>query len=992
MSHELSASEQVANDLLTKYIVNGDTESAGEIIKKVESDTEVLQLITLEHVRLSIKHYRYEILDLLLKHHTFSDQDIFPYLYNAARAHYNDINVFAIIANEYPTLLDQTMSGQSNTAIRLFIDNVQINALRKIERKTTVLAVTGILLVTTLLGCAIGISIVFGPIYLIPIFAGYIATMAPLAMYSDNINLKKTLIEDLKPEFLDSISQEYEFNETLTTALQEQAKKNKSYRPKKDSQPAFSEDDDDLDYYSDTELLEQSQDRKKRSTQSSQGIRNTKSLKKSAYKLSQGLHSALTDLTGEASLGQLSPIIGRDREIHELVKCFMRPSGSKASAMLLGEAGTGKTAIVEKLAQLIAFNPELLPVKLRNYRILKLDVRQLDAGDGRAGTRAAKFQEVLKEMRKLNTIVFIDEFHSFIGTGTHAHKKTDFMEDLKPYLARGEVKCIGATTHDEYREHVRQNAALARRFTDIKISEPSNDEVIEILLYLKSKWEEEYHVIISDELCKKVVELTSRILPSRRMPDKAIDVLSDAALESYIAQDISTLNGNAVTLLLDDLLKIIEKKKKSEFLHEALTDLTEEARSGQLSSVIGRDREVHRLLRCFMRPTGSKASAMLLGEAGTGKTAIVEKLAQLIAFNPDLLPEPMRDYRILKLDVRQLDAGDGRAGTRAAKFQEVLKEITRPNTIVFIDEFHSFIGTGTHAHSATGFLEDLKPYLARGEVKCIGATTFNEYEQYVKGDTALIRRFTNIEISEPSNDEVIEILQHLKYKWEKEYNILISDELCKKVVELTSRILPSRRMPDKAIDVLSDAALEFFMQQVSPNFTNPPVSLSIDFIIQEVRKRQILSSSDIILVNDRVNGPDSPATTERDELTSDLVDKISRTAGTHIMLVGNKAVGKTAVINGLASYYQRQGNATQIYSINLIEWFAVKPVEQIRKDLLKFQQLGSAENTIIVIEGLDALNKTGNLRANYPQIYNMLKTIFMRPEIQLITTISQGWL
>jgi ATP-dependent Clp protease ATP-binding subunit ClpC len=231
-----------------------------------------------------------------------------------------------------------------------------------------------------------------------------------------------------------------------------------------------------------------------------------------------------TDLTTLAEEGKLDPVIGRQMEIERVIQILARRT--KNNPALIGEAGVGKTAIVEGLAQRIIEGD--VPAPLLNKRVLKLDVGSLVAGTMYRGQFEERLKRVIDELKKSKSILFIDEFHMLVGAGA-AGSAVDAANILKPALSRGELQCIGATTLDEYRKHIESDAALERRFQPIVVDEPTVDETIDILKGVRKMYEEHHHLVISDEAIEAAARLSSRYVTERFLPDKAIDLIDESA-------------------------------------------------------------------------------------------------------------------------------------------------------------------------------------------------------------------------------------------------------------------------------------------------------------------------------------------------------------------------------------------------------------------------------------------------------------------------------
>ncbi len=244
----------------------------------------------------------------------------------------------------------------------------------------------------------------------------------------------------------------------------------------------------------------------------------------SASKEKSLLEQLSTDLTELAEQGELDPVIGRQTEIERVIQILARRT--KNNPALIGEPGVGKTAIVEGLAQRIIAGR--VPRDLRNKRLVRLDVGSLVAGTMYRGQFEERLKKVIDEIRSTETVLFIDELHMLVGAGS-AGSSMDAANILKPALARGELQCIGATTLDEYRKHIESDAALERRFQPVFVDEPSQEETLEILKGIRQRYEEHHGLRITDQALDAAARLATRYVPDRFLPDKAIDLVDEAA-------------------------------------------------------------------------------------------------------------------------------------------------------------------------------------------------------------------------------------------------------------------------------------------------------------------------------------------------------------------------------------------------------------------------------------------------------------------------------
>ncbi|HEY2655388.1 MAG TPA: Clp protease N-terminal domain-containing protein, partial [Solirubrobacteraceae bacterium] len=271
-----------------------------------------------------------------------------------------------------------------------------------------------------------------------------------------------------------------------------------------------------------------------------------------------------------------------------------------------------------------------------------------------------------------------------------------------------------------------------------------------------------------------------------------------------------------------------EGKKSSKLLDQFGRNLTKLAADGKLDPVVGRETEIERIMQILSRRT--KNNPVLVGEPGVGKTAVVEGLAQRIT-NADV-PELLKGKQIYTLDLAALVAGSKYRGEFEERLKKVMKEITqRGDIILFIDELHNLVGAGA-AEGAIDAASILKPALARGELQTIGATTLEEYRKYLERDSALERRFQKITVDQPTTEETVQILKGLRDRYEQHHKVNITDEALSAAADLADRYISDRFLPDKAIDLIDEAASRMRIKSM----TSPPVYRELEDEIEETRR------------------------------------------------------------------------------------------------------------------------------------------------------------
>ena len=449
------------------------------------------------------------------------------------------------------------------------------------------------------------------------------------------------------------------------------------------------------------------------------------------------------DLTAEARAGKLDPVIGRQREIERVIQILSRRT--KNNPALIGEPGVGKTAIVEGIAQRI-INGET-PDSLLNKRVVRLDVGSLVAGTMYRGQFEERLKRVIDEIKNSDTIIFIDELHMLVGAGA-AGSSVDAANILKPALSRGELQCIGATTLNEYRKHIESDAALERRFQPVMVDEPTVEETIEILKGVRSRYEEHHGLEITDEALTSAAHLAARYVPDRFLPDKAIDLIDEAASRVRVYKAFRTMGVRETFRQL----RAVQQQKQEAFAADRLDDalmlrqeedslrskleqlrlgwrdsseggglrVTEEdiaeivamwtgvpvtriagEESGRLlkmeeaihERIVGQDEAVATVAKAVRRaraglkdPKRPIGSFIFLGPTGVGKTELAKALAEFIFGSEDALIQlDMSEFMERHTVSRLVGAPPGYVGyEEAGQLTEAIRR--RPYSVVCFDE------------------------------------------------------------------------------------------------------------------------------------------------------------------------------------------------------------------------------------------------------------------------------------------------------------------
>ena len=476
----------------------------------------------------------------------------------------------------------------------------------------------------------------------------------------------------------------------------------------------------------------------------SDGGNNTSSYKNGSYNSTPTLNQYGTDLTRQAQEGKLDPVIGRKNEIQRVIEILSRRT--KNNPCLIGEPGVGKTAVVEGLAEKIVAND--VPEQIKNKRVVSVDMANMVAGAKYRGDFEERIKKLLKEVQKAkDVILFIDEIHTIVGAGS-AEGAIDAANILKPMLARGEIQLIGATTLKEYRKFIEKDAALERRFSQVLVQEPSEEDSIKILQGLRDKYEAHHNVKIGDDAIKACVELSSRYINDRFLPDKAIDLMDEAAsrlkMKSYMEPDSFKKLQDEIDRLdkeKEDVIrsqdyekaakirdeennkkKELEKQKKDwktkqskqiltlkeEDICEVVSAWTgipvskvSETESEKLKNleqnlhkrVIGQDEAVKAVAAAIKRsrlglkdPNKPIGSFLFLGPTGVGKTELSKALAETLFGTEDsLIRIDMSEYMESQSTAKLIGAPPGYVGyDEAGQLTEKVRR--KPYSVILFDE------------------------------------------------------------------------------------------------------------------------------------------------------------------------------------------------------------------------------------------------------------------------------------------------------------------
>lgn len=398
------------------------------------------------------------------------------------------------------------------------------------------------------------------------------------------------------------------------------------------------------------------------------------------------------DLTKQAAENKIGPAVARESEIRALARTLAR--SKKNNPLLLGDAGVGKTAVVEGLAY--AIYQKTAPDTLTDKRIVQIEIGTLVAGTSLRGQFEERLVGIVEEIKNSgNCILFIDEIHTIVGAGDTIDSNLDAANILKPALARGEIMCIGATTHEEYRRAIAQDPALDRRFRTIDIEEPSVPDAVTILTNQQIKLEEHHGVVIKPETVEAAVKLAVRYMPDRRLPDKALDLLDEACTRVTIRTIHPDLDEAPNDVRVEDVASVL-----SEWTGIPITELTQDEKRRLakledilLERVIGQDRAVGLVASAIKtaraglgdpnRPIGV---FLFLGPSGVGKTELARALAEAMFGSEEaMLRLDMSEFHDAHTVARLIGSPPGYKDTqRGGQLTDGLRR--RPYSVVLLDE------------------------------------------------------------------------------------------------------------------------------------------------------------------------------------------------------------------------------------------------------------------------------------------------------------------
>jgi len=391
------------------------------------------------------------------------------------------------------------------------------------------------------------------------------------------------------------------------------------------------------------------------------------------------LEEFTTELTKEAK--KFDDVIGREKEIERVIQILARRK--KNNPILVGEPGVGKTAIVEGLAKKIAEGE--VPDILKNKKIYSLDLGSLIAGTKYRGEFEKRLKAILKELKKeKEPILFIDEIHMIVGAGATSDGTMDVANLLKPALSRGEIRCIGATTYEEYKNHFEKDKALNRRFQKIDIKEPSIDDTVKILEGLKNRYEEYHNVRYSKEAIKSAVILAKKYLREKHLPDSAIDLIDEAGAK-FKLKGKKLITKSDIESVVSSIANIPKESASSNEV-EKLRTLEENLKS----KVFGQEKAIKELVKVIKRKKAGLTredkpigSFLFVGPTGVGKTEIAKQLASILGIN--FVRFDMSEYQEKHSVAKLIGSPPGYVGyEKGGLLTETIRK--NPHSVLLLDE------------------------------------------------------------------------------------------------------------------------------------------------------------------------------------------------------------------------------------------------------------------------------------------------------------------